>query len=138
MKKSLRPVVVDGNVIEDYAIDKDGNIWSSRTGTQWKKLRPAGANGPSNYPRVSLRISTEKSKTFFVHRLVCEAFHKFPHPDGVSKSEWNKTPASVKKLLNGTYQVNHIDHDHFNFHPSNLEWVTVKANAKKYQQHRTS
>ena len=60
-----------------------------------------------NYLRVGLN-SNGKRKYFFVHRLVCEAFHE--------NSE-NK-PC-----------VNHIDENKANNTASNLEWCTVKENC---------
>lgn len=134
--KNLKPAVVDGKVVEDYFICSEGNIWSKKQSGFLKKMSPA-FGGSTKYPKTVITIDG-KQKSVRLHRVVCETFHQFPIPDGISKSEWSKTPASVKMLLRSLYQVNHIDHDHGNHHPSNLEWVTVKQNAKKYQEHRTA
>jgi len=62
----------------------------------------------NGYLQVSLCDSSGKVKRFYVHRLVCEAFHENPK---------NK-PC-----------VNHIDEDKTNNAASNLEWCTVKENC---------
>lgn len=131
--KNYKPVVVDGIIIEDYWVSPEGDIWSTKQ-LNPKKLKPGNTKTQNNYPKVSLS-KNNKAKTYLVHRLVCETYHKFTVPNGVTKQEWKMTPESVKQLLTRLYQVNHIDHDHYNHHPSNLEWVTVKENSKKYQEH---
>jgi hypothetical protein len=131
--KNFRPVVVDFEIIPEYFVSPDGDIWSTKGKTP-RKLRPGNTKTQNNYPKVVL-CSNGVSKSYYVHRIVCTAYHKFPKPESVTKKEWNATPESVKKLVESMYQVNHIDHDHYNHHPSNLEWVTVKENNKKYQDH---
>lgn len=59
------------------------------------------------YQIVSL-WKNNKGSSFYVHRLVCEAFHQ--NPDN-------------KK------EVNHIDGNRQNNHSNNLEWVTRTENA---------
>jgi hypothetical protein len=131
--KNFRPVVVDFEIIPEYFVSPNGDIWSTKGKTP-RKLRPGNTKTQNNYPKVVL-CSNGVSKSYYVHRIVCTAYHKFPKPESVTKEEWNATPESVKKLVELMYQVNHIDHDHYNHHPSNLEWVTVKENNKKYQDH---
>jgi hypothetical protein len=131
--KNFRPVVVDFEIIPEYFVSPNGDIWSTKGKTP-RKLRPGNTKTQNNYPKVVLS-SNGVSKSYYVHRIVCTAYHKFPKPESVTKEEWNATPESVKKLVELMYQVNHIDHDHYNHHPSNLEWVTVKENNKKYQDH---
>ena len=59
-----------------------------------------------------------------------------PVPEGITKTDWKKTPARVKAMLRKIWQVNHIDHDHLNFNPKNLEWTTGTENVAAYQRHR--
>jgi len=61
----------------------------------------------NGYLRVNLCNGSGKKKDFFIHRLVCEAFHKNPK---------NK-PC-----------VNHIDENKTNNSVSNLEWCTIAEN----------
>ena len=126
------PAVVHGDVAKDYFVDPEGNVWS----TKQKKPRLLKWHmGGGGYPTIS--ISEGKTpRTCYVHKIVCETFHKFPIPSGVSKKEWRETPDSVKAHVYKTFEVNHIDHDHENFHPSNLEWVSRMENLFKYQEHK--
>jgi hypothetical protein len=131
--KTCKPVTINGVSIPDYSIDSEGNVWSTKRLT--RKQLASNVSGNSPYPAVNLRVG-KKLKRIAVHRLVCEAYHKFPVPAGVKKTEWAQTPDSVKKLMKSLYQVNHIDHDHLNFHADNLEWVTSQENSQKYQIHK--
>ena len=71
---------------------------------QERILKPQKGLG---YLRVALCKGSGKGKLFFVHRLVCEAFHE---------NTENK-PC-----------VNHIDENKINNVASNLEWCTYKEN----------
>lgn len=139
--EGYKAVVFRGEVVPGYFIDKDGNIYSDKKGYLYQ-LSIGGYNDPWNpYPRVGLTIDG-KSKTILVHRLVCETYHEKPLPDVLTEKEWNTIDADIRKKLidhiqhADRYQVNHIDHDHNNYHPSNLEWVTAQENQQKYQEHK--
>jgi hypothetical protein len=137
-KFPIKPAVVDGEIIPDYFICENGNIWSCKRGYYLRKLATSVA-GTSPYPKIGIVING-KRRTIQAHRIVCETYHQFPIPRGVTKSEWERTPNSVKVLIRNGYQVNHInckeEKYHRNHHPSNLEWVSVKENSEKYNQQR--
>ena len=129
----MKAMIVDGKVAPDYWVDKNGVSWSTKSGV-FKKLK-FSVHKKLVYPRTSIMING-KSKNIYAHRVVCETLHSFPIPEGISLKDWQRTPVVVRNLLKRQFQVNHIDHDHENYHPSNLEWVTTKANSHKYQKHR--
>ena len=131
-KYMIKPAVVDGNVIENYYVCFEGNLFSSKRSNYLKKLRFSIA-GNSPYPKISI-TENGKPRTLLLHRVVCETYHEFPTRIGISESDWKRTPRAVKALMRGLFQVNHIDEQHANYHPSNLEWVTVKQNARKHQE----
>jgi len=131
---SGKPAVVDGEIVEDYFVCRNGDIWSRKRGYYLRKLSTS-VTFDNPYPKLGIRING-KPYTKYAHKIVCETYHEFPIPQGVTVSEWNQTPDSVKVLLRNGFQVNHINRDHKNHHPSNLEWVSVKENSEKYNQQR--
>ena len=96
-------------------------------------------SGRSKYPKIGVRVGYGSYKTIHVHQIVAQTFHAFPIPDGVTASEWERTPESVKNHFSNHYwEANHIDHNHLNYHPDNLEWVSRGVNVDKYHIHRIS
>ena len=89
-----------------YQVSSEGRVKSlKRKGRKNEYiLRPVVTN--CGYYQVGLR-SGGKRKMFFVHRLVCEAFHE--NPD-------NKP------------QVNHVNEDKTDNRACNLEWSTRREN----------
>lgn len=133
--KTLR---YNNEVLQDYVVSSDGEIFD----TSYEPMRKVTINYPSKrraspYARVSLRHNGKRS-TFLVHIAVCDTWNRdsMPVPEGVSYNEWKRTPQSVKNHVRFIFQVNHIDHDQHNHHPSNLEYTTAKQNQNKYQEHR--
>ena len=91
---------IDG--YDNYYVTDEGQIYNART-QRFLRATPTS----SGYCRVSLSRNG-KIHTYYIHRLVAEAF--IPNPD-------NK-PA-----------INHIDENKANNHKDNLEWVTPKENT---------
>lgn len=85
-----------------YAITSCGKVWSYR-----RKKFLAPRDDKDGYQRVNL-CKDGQQKTFFIHRLVAEAY--IPNPD-------NKP------------QINHKDEVKTNNYLNNLEWATSKENV---------
>jgi hypothetical protein len=112
--KQMKPVVGYGGL---YLVGDDGTVIAVR------KIVPVGRNGgtdvrptktlvPSIHPNGHLRVwlSRNGRKTAkLVHRLVAEAFIPNPH---------------------GLPIVNHLDGNPANNDRRNLEWTTLRGNAK--------
>ena len=136
-----KPVMFRGKVVKDYYVSPKGFIISAKQGAL-KRLSVASGDKYNPYPKVALSFEDKTKKTLTVHRIVCETYHKKPMPKELEGLNWNIIPDKERKILQefvthaDRYQVNHIDHDHNNFHPSNLEWVTIKENQQKYQEHK--
>ena len=132
-----KPAVYRGKIVEGYFVDNDGYIYTTKRGT-YRKLS-ANISGNTPYPYVSLSIDGKQTKVA-VHTIVCETFHKKPLPNILSKNQWNSIDKDVRNILleyithADRFQVNHIDHNHKNHNPSNLEWVTQRENIEKYQK----
>lgn len=135
----LKPVIYRGAIVPDYYVTFKGEIISTKRTTP-KLLSATPGDKWNPYPKIGLVIDGKK-KTVAIHRIVCETFHELPLPDILTQEEWaGISPEIRSKLLDyvshaDRYQVNHIDHDTDNYHPDNLEWVTVAENQQKYQEH---
>jgi len=93
----------------DYRVSNDGNVWSYKFNKEKKlKLKVAG----KNYLRVNL-FKNNKSKQFYVSRLVAEAF---------------LTDFDL------SLQVDHINGDKTNNKVENLRMVTNSQNHKGFKK----
>lgn len=131
--KPVVPLKVYDEVIENYYMDHDGNVYS-KFNCNPKKLKPAYSltKRTNQYPYITIRINGSKKKVR-MHRLVGYTLLSFTCPQDISAKDWARTPSAVKTLIfRNAMEVNHIDEDHLNFHPSNLEWVTRKGNLDAF------
>jgi len=136
-----KQAVYNGEIIPGYFVLEDGRVLSDKMSRGWylkemaRNLVGTRRMPEMMYPAVNCRVN-DKPTSIRVHRLVCETYVEKPKPEGIKQKIWDKTHDSVKALVHQNMYVNHIDHDKSNFHPSNLEWVTCKENAEKYQAHK--
>ena len=120
-----------------YYLDDDGGMYSLKNSKkEIKKLSthcyPNSKNAGNHYPHVGVSIDG-KRKTARIHELVAWTFVEFKKPNGLSSSAWRNMSNQDRYFLQSLMQINHIDEDKKNYHPSNLEWVTGKENSEKYQ-----
>lgn len=137
---NIRPVKLRGNIISGYYSLSNGDILSIKNPTAPVILKPSTTK-TDPYPRVNL----SKYGTAYLHRINCETWNGSPNFNGLTDQELNSIPEGIRsKLLNyvthvDRYQVNHIDHNPFNFHPTNLEWVEhSRENNEKYMINKKS
>ena len=139
-----KQAIYRGEIVEGYFVLEDGRILSDKQ-SKGREVRELSwhlrGNGDAMYPSVNLYLRRGAAGTsMLVHRLVAETYvPKLNNPPGVSLQVWNDAHESIKiawSKMATEMCVNHIDHDKENFHPSNLEWVTTRENAEKYQAHK--
>jgi hypothetical protein len=128
----MKPLVYNGRRFSDYFIDQDGNAWSTKRGNP--KKMPAHVSGKSKYPNIGL-CDQGQQVTASIHRAVAETLIKRPRPKQFRPEVWKLLNDEEKSLIYQAYEVNHIDHDVTNHHPSNLEWVPRKTNIEKRNTH---
>lgn len=132
-RRKFLTVTYHGQAFENYKINCYGEIYNTKTN---KKLK-TNASGTCPYPVIRVRTEEGKTKSLLVHRIVCELFVPLTLNDktGILKTEWKKTPKSVKAYIMRNMYVNHKDHDKNNFSYKNLEWVTAEENAVARNKH---
>lgn len=130
----VTPVKYYDRVIPGYFMDKDGNIYrQGKTGSRMvqPQMPPMGSR---RYPRITI-YENGKSNPRAIHRLVAFTLIPFEPPAEISKEEWEyicKYMPKTKRYIEESVQVNHIDAKHYNYHPSNLEWLSGRSNHKAY------
>lgn len=101
-----------------YWASSEGHIYSHAPtpGVDREMHRLSPAVGAGGRLEVSLRVATGVKKTFFVHRLVCGAFHG-PCPEGK--------------------ECSHLHGDHLDNRPQHLRWETRERNVRRSLEHGT-
>ena len=136
----MKPVVYRGEVVNGYFVNSNGDIYSNKRGYTIK-LKLSAGDKYNPYPKYRL-MHKGKSITVTAHRLVAETYHEKPIPSILTDEQWETIPEKVRGIVldylqhADRYQVNHIDHNINNFHPSNLEWVTISQNQQAFQNFR--
>jgi len=130
------PVIWHGEIFKDYYMDMSGQIYSTlRDIFGVKMIYCYNRWDPRDYPKACFRIKGH-GKTIKIHRLVGHTLVPYTKPSCISAENWMKTPQSVKALIfKDAMELNHIDCDHGNYHPSNLEWSTRTENREAYHNH---
>lgn len=100
-----------------YYATRDGRILSARAGVRILTPSPHHRTG---HLRVKLyRGDHDQARSFYVHRLVCLAWHGPPPGEGTTH------PEDVPRA----WMVLHADHDAQNNAPDNLAWGTRLDNG---------
>lgn len=128
----MKPVVYQNKTFTDYAVDEDGNIWSFKR-DQPRKIVP-NLSGACRYPTVGLR-QDGRPVSATVHRIVAETLIPRRRPKEFRPATWKSLNDAERALVYQAYEVNHIDHDTTNYHPSNLEWISRRRNLEKRNAH---
>ena len=130
------PCVYQGNVLEDYYIDNAGQIYSTKVWPFGEKMTYS-YDESKRYPRVKLQdysSGLRKPRGVAVHRIVAETFIPFLKPAEISQEDWDNTPQNIKDYIFKEMQINHLDSNRMNYHPSNLEWSSSTENRIHYQE----
>lgn len=101
--------------LQEHIIFSDGNIWNNMRGQGGMRFLTFSISKKEILTKPYYRLCTQE-KHYFVHRLVCMAFHPI---------EGKEMYDDYKDL-----QVNHIDGNTLNNNADNLEWVTKSENMK--------
>jgi hypothetical protein len=133
----MKQIILGDKIMAGYYIEFKNDVVRVVSTKQNKmgKDMSMPLSGNSSYPKFNFMILGERISVD-VHRVIAENLIPFPRPKCIPKADWDATPQCVKDHIKSLYFVNHIDHDKYNCHPTNLEWVTSKGNANAYQEHK--
>lgn len=112
----LRELEAKATEYDGYFVDSNGNVWSASNwrGYGIRKLNPY----PNSHGYLRVKIHFDgRSKTAFVHKMVCIAFH------GIKPTDHHEV-----RHLNGNPKDNNSN---------NLSWGTRSENAKDRVAHGT-
>lgn len=140
-----RPFIYQGKVWDKYTITATGEVYSYKRNRRVKMNihKKQNNTGRGDYPAVSLTSpdkrradGTFKTQLIPLHIALAESFliDTLPLPLGITETAWRRTPRVVKEFLRkrrNMYEVNHINHDKYDYSLENLEWVTSEENTQK-------
>lgn len=96
------------NYETQYKISNHGRVYSKQSNIIMK-------NNERDYLRIKLVSSDSVHTTYFIHVLVAKHFVSNPNNNNV---------------------INHIDHNKYNNHHKNLEWLTPSQNSQAYHNQK--
>jgi hypothetical protein len=133
----MKQIILGGKIMLGYFIGFKNDVVRVVSTKQNKmgKDMSMPKRGRGKYPKFNFMVAGERISAD-VHRVIAENLIAFPRPKCIPKKDWDATPQLVRDHIKSLYYVNHIDHDKYNCHPTNLEWVTSKGNANAYQEHK--
>lgn len=162
-EEQLKPIVIDNHIMEGYSISKNGvpyshykKVSNDENGNpryivdyQYKKQLKTRIisgyisvdigfiAGKLGYKYRNCGSKNKQRKTCRIHQLVMDSWKPFSQylPKGISRSDYNKTPESIQKLLPRLFFINHKDHNKLNNHIDNLERVTPRDNTRKAKKY---
>lgn len=134
----VTPVKYFDEVLPGYFMDKNGDVYSTRSWRGSNENRKLTVScTPGSYPSVRVFDKNGKGVRCRLHRLVAHTLIPFEKPREISNEEWNyicKNMPGTMRYIWEHNQVNHIDEDRTNYHPSNLEWMSGTDNRNTYHK----
>lgn len=158
---NIKPVILHGKEIPTYFVSECGRIFTyevtqhpttkhfCKNPTNKLVELKQNAHKSKKYLRVNFTVpkkmfieeyeysSRRKGKQTssierYVHSVVMHSFRPIDlYPPEKLKDVWNDLPEVAKEWIRDTVYIHHKDHNPFNNHINNLEYVTPKQNTQE-------